>query len=53
MKDTTIPAYSFITNAKIPGESRVIKAKQFVILEGIFALYDDVARIHPAHQRFA
>lgn len=51
MKDTNIPVYSFITNAKAPGEHKVIKAKQFVILEGIFAFYDEVGKDDSANQR--
>ena len=49
MKDTKIPVYSFITNAKVPGEYKTIKSKQFVILEGIFAFYDEVERSDKAN----
>lgn len=42
MKVTKIPVYSFLTNAKVPGEHKTIQPRHFVILEGIMAFYDDV-----------
>jgi uridine kinase len=44
MKVTKIPVYSFITNAKVPGEFKEIKPKHFVIFEGIMAFYDERIR---------
>lgn len=44
MKTAKIPVYSFLTNAKIPGEHNHIQPKHFVILEGIFAFYDERIR---------
>src|SRR3990167_485356 len=36
------PVYSFVTNARVPGEQHVIEPRKIVILEGIFALFDEV-----------
>lgn len=44
MKVTRIPVYSFITNAKVPGEYKEIHPKHFVIFEGILAFYDERIR---------
>jgi len=45
MRDTKIPKYSFVTNARVPGEFTEIKAKRFVMAEGILALYDRVISV--------
>lgn len=42
MRDTYIPEYSFISNART-GKFKKIQAKRFVMAEGILALYDQVA----------
>lgn len=43
-KDTKIPVYDFTTHSAKPGEYTVIPWKNFVIIEGIFAFYDERIR---------
>ncbi len=42
MKIGHTPVYSFITNLREQGKQREIQPKNFVIIEGIFAFYDEV-----------
>lgn len=41
-QDTKIPVYDFTTHKRRPGEHTIIPWKPFVIIEGIFAFYDEV-----------
>ena len=42
LKTAHAPVYSFVTNSRIEGQTELIEPKRFVIVEGIFAFYDEV-----------
>jgi uridine kinase len=42
LKPAHTPIYSFVTNARLPDQQHVIKPRKILILEGIFALFDQV-----------
>jgi len=48
LKPAHAPVYSFATNSRIEGEFEPIEPKRFVIVEGIFAFYDEVRHHNPS-----